>query len=53
LEAMNGTVVRLGLEYGVPTPLNFATYAALKPYADGRPPDREAPRMTTGSSAAA
>jgi 2-dehydropantoate 2-reductase len=35
LEALNGTVVRLGRERGVPTPLNFAVYAALKPYAGG------------------
>jgi 2-dehydropantoate 2-reductase len=38
LEALNGTVVRLGRQAGVPTPLNFAVYAALKPYADGNPP---------------
>jgi 2-dehydropantoate 2-reductase len=37
LEALNGSVVRLGQEVGVPTPLNFAVYAALKPYADGSP----------------
>lgn len=35
LDTLNGTVVRLGRERGVPTPLNFAIYAALKPYADG------------------
>jgi 2-dehydropantoate 2-reductase len=38
LEALNGAVVRLGREAGVPTPLNFAVYAALKPYAEGAPP---------------
>ncbi|MBI3325709.1 MAG: 2-dehydropantoate 2-reductase [Nitrospinae bacterium] len=38
LEALNGTVVRLGREYGIPTPFNFAIYAALKPYANGAPP---------------
>jgi 2-dehydropantoate 2-reductase len=38
LETLNGTVVRLGGERGVATPANFAVYAALKPYADGRPP---------------
>jgi len=38
LEALNGAVVRLGRQAGVPTPLNFAVYAALKPYADGGPP---------------
>ncbi len=37
LEALNGTVVRLGREHGVDTPLNFAVYAALKPYVDGPP----------------
>ena len=38
LDALNGTVVRLGRELGIPTPLNLAIYAALKPYADGAPP---------------
>jgi 2-dehydropantoate 2-reductase len=37
IETLNGTVVRLGRERGVPTPANFAVYAALKPYADGAP----------------
>ncbi len=37
LEALHGTLVRLGREYGIPTPMNFAIYAALKPYADGAP----------------
>ena len=37
IETLNGTVVRLGRERGVPTPANFAVYAALKPYADGTP----------------
>ena len=37
LETLNGTVVRLGQETGVPTPYNFAIYAALKPYVDGTP----------------
>ena len=37
LEALNGTVVRLGRELGIATPLNFAIYAALKPYVDGTP----------------
>ncbi len=35
LESLNGTVVRLGCEHGVPTPCNFAIYAALKPYING------------------
>jgi 2-dehydropantoate 2-reductase len=35
LESLNGTVVRLGRERGVPTSLNFAIYAALRPYAGG------------------
>jgi 2-dehydropantoate 2-reductase len=37
LEALNGTVVRLGRQAGVATPLNFAVYAALKPYVNGAP----------------
>lgn len=36
LEDHNGTVVTLGKTLGVPTPLNFAVYAILKPFADGR-----------------
>ena len=37
LESLTGTVVRLGRDFRVPTPLNFAVYAALKPYVDGAP----------------
>ena len=37
VETLNGTVVRLGRERGVPTPANFTIYAALKPYTDGAP----------------
>jgi 2-dehydropantoate 2-reductase len=37
LEALNGTVVRLGRQARVATPINFAVYAALKPYAEGAP----------------
>jgi 2-dehydropantoate 2-reductase len=37
LETLNGTVFRLGSEFGVPTPCNRAVYAALKPYVDGTP----------------
>ncbi len=37
LDVLNGTVVRLGDEHGIPTPINFAIYAALKPYLDGAP----------------
>lgn len=37
LETLNGTVVRLGRKREIPTPLNFAIYAALKPYAEGPP----------------
>jgi len=37
LESLNGTVVRLGRAAGVPAPLNFAIYAALKPFVDGPP----------------
>ena len=32
-----GVIVRLGEKLGVPTPLTFAAYASLKPYADGAP----------------
>ena len=35
LESLNGEVLRLGRELGVPTPLNFRVYEALKPYEDG------------------
>jgi 2-dehydropantoate 2-reductase len=42
LESLNGTVVRLGQAKSVPVPLNFAVYAALKPYVDGL--------LATGSS---
>ena len=37
LDVLNGTVVRLGGEHGIPTPINFAIYAALKPYLNGQP----------------
>jgi 2-dehydropantoate 2-reductase len=37
LEALHGHAVRLGERSGVPTPMVFAVYAALKPHLDGRP----------------
>lgn len=37
LDVLNGTVVRLGDELEIPTPMNFAIYAALKPYLNGAP----------------
>lgn len=37
LETLNGTVVRLGRDRGVPTPRNAVIYAALRPYIDGPP----------------
>ena len=37
LDVINGTIVRLGGEQGIPTPINFAIYAALKPYLNGQP----------------
>ena len=37
LEALHGHAVRLGERYGIPTPMLFAVYAALKPSADGPP----------------
>jgi 2-dehydropantoate 2-reductase len=41
LEALNGEVVRRGREYGIPTPLDFAIYAALRPYSTVRPSRRD------------
>jgi 2-dehydropantoate 2-reductase len=38
VEHTNGAVVRFGRRDGVATPLNFAVYPALRPWADGRPP---------------
>lgn len=35
VEGSNCTVVSLGREQGVDTPLNIAVYAALKPYENG------------------
>ncbi len=35
IEALNGTMVRLGKEHGMSLPFNSAIYAALKPYANG------------------
>ena len=35
LEALHGYAVRLGERLGVPTPMVFAVYAALKPFAEG------------------
>jgi 2-dehydropantoate 2-reductase len=37
LESLNGEVVRRGRKHGIETPLNFAIYAALRPYVDGSP----------------
>ena len=37
LESLNGAVVRHGRDLNVPTPLNYAVYAALKPYSNGAP----------------
>lgn len=36
LEALHGHAVRLGERLGVPTPMVFAVYAALKPFAEGQ-----------------
>jgi len=36
-EALHGHAVRLGERQGIPTPMLFAVYAALKPYAGGPP----------------
>lgn len=37
VDSLNGSVVRLGNQVGVPTPLNRAIYAMLLPYKDGPP----------------
>jgi 2-dehydropantoate 2-reductase len=37
LDVLNGTVVHLGNELGIQTPINFTIYAALRPYLEGRP----------------
>jgi 2-dehydropantoate 2-reductase len=37
IEALNGTMVRLGKEQSMSLPFNYAIYAALKPYANGAP----------------
>jgi len=37
LESLHGHAVRLVERLGVPTPMVFAVYAALKPHLDGRP----------------
>jgi 2-dehydropantoate 2-reductase len=37
LESITGAIVQAGREVGVPTPMNAAIYAALKPYAEGAP----------------
>jgi 2-dehydropantoate 2-reductase len=37
LSALNGMVAVTGERNGVPTPMNKAVYAALKPYEDGKP----------------
>ena len=36
VEAINGTLSRMGKDVGVPTPVNDFIYACLKPYADGQ-----------------
>jgi 2-dehydropantoate 2-reductase len=36
VETLHGHAVRLGERFGVPTPMLFAVYAALKPHARGR-----------------
>ena len=37
IDALQGYAVRLGERHGVPTPMLFAVYAALRPYLDGPP----------------
>lgn len=38
---LSGHVAKLGRERGIPTPANEFVYAALKPYADGRPAEAQ------------
>ena len=35
LEAINGAVVRMGRQLGIPTPVNQFLYTVLKPHIDG------------------
>lgn len=37
IETLQGHAVRLGEKLGIPTPVVFAVYAALRPYRDGAP----------------
>lgn len=37
IDALQGHAVRLGERLGIPTPMLFAVYAALRPYLDGEP----------------
>jgi 2-dehydropantoate 2-reductase len=36
LDAWSGGAVKIGQELGIPTPVNFAMYAGLKPYENGK-----------------
>jgi 2-dehydropantoate 2-reductase len=36
LDAWSGGAVKMGQELGIPTPVNFAMYAGLKPYENGK-----------------
>jgi len=37
IDGLPGTIVRLGAEHGIPTPIHSTFYAMLKPYRDGAP----------------
>jgi len=37
LDATNGTIIRMGKEFGIPIPMNLAVYTGLKPYLNGPP----------------
>jgi 2-dehydropantoate 2-reductase len=37
IDGLPGTIVRLGAEHGIPTPVHSTFYAMLKPYRDGAP----------------
>ena len=44
LDAMIGTIVRLGREKGVETPINSTIYRALLPHSNGAPPNPTPPK---------
>lgn len=47
LDEITGTIVRLGIKHGIPTPVHATAYACLKPYRDGTP---SSPRSAANAS---